>query len=257
MRSEEFRGHAIIPLIADGRSIGALSIDMRVPRLLDEGELRFLRLMANQAALAIEKAYLHREELHRQRLEEELAVARRIQYSLLPEQTPDFPGLEFAAYYHPARLIGGDFYDFFELPGQSPRLGMVIADVADKGVPAALFMALSRSIIRTKAMSGPNPAKVLTRANRLIAKDTRSGLFVTVFYGILDLKTGRLTFTNAGHNRPLRLETATGQIEELATRGIVLGVFEQVKLEEKEIEVSPGDILVFYTDGVTEAMDGQ
>lgn len=255
LRIEGFHGHAVLPLLVEGRSIGVLIIDMRRPRLLSEDEVNFLCLMANQAAIAIENARLHQEEIKRQRLEEELAIGRQIQLNLLPEACPVIPGWEFAATYQPARLVGGDFYDFFELPGRPHRLGMVIADVADKGVPAALLMALSRSIIRTRAMSGRHPADVLRRANRLIVKDNRSKLFITAFYGILEPDSGRLVYANAGHNWPLQLQIATGQIQELSARGIVLGLFDEIEVEEREVKVAPGDLAVFYTDGVTEAMD--
>ncbi len=256
LESEGFRGHALVPLVAEGRSIGVLMVDSRQPRLLNEDEVRFLSLMANQAAMAIEKTRLHQEEIKRQRLEEEMAVARQIQLSLLPEAPPVVPGWEFAAYYQPARQVGGDFYDFFELPGESGELGMVIADVADKGVPAALLMALSRSIIRTKAMSpGLRPAEVLLRANRLIMKDSRARLFLTACYAALNTQTGCLVYTLAGHNRPLWLQASTGRCQELMGRGAVLGIFEDLELAEFELNLAPGDLLVFYTDGVTEAMD--
>jgi serine phosphatase RsbU (regulator of sigma subunit) len=231
-------------------------VDTRQPRLLDEDEVRFLCLIVNQAALAIEKTRLHQEEIKRQRLEEEMAVARQIQLSLLPEAPPVLPGWEFATYYRPARQVGGDFYDFFELPGEAGELGMVIADVADKGVPAALLMALSRSIIRTKAMTpGFRPAEVLLRANRLIMKDSRAKLFLTACYAALNPQTGCLIYTLAGHNRPLWLQASTGKCQELMGRGAVLGIFEDLELAEFELDLAPGDLLVFYTDGVTEAMD--
>jgi serine phosphatase RsbU (regulator of sigma subunit) len=141
------------------------------------------------------------------------------------------------------------------LPGEPAQLGMVIADVSDKGVPAALFMALSRTVIRTTALSNHSPSAALTQANELILKDSRSDLFLTTFYAALDTHSGRLTFANAGHNRPLWLRAATGECQELVARGIVLGVFEEVELEECQIEIAPGDLLIFFTDGVTEAMD--
>lgn len=255
LTAEGFRGHAVVPLLAEERAIGALVIDSYRPRLLSEHEVRFLRLMANQAAIAIEKTRLHQAELKRQRLEQELAVARQIQLSLLPVSPPAAPGWEFAVYYQPARLVGGDFYDFFELPGEPGRLGMVIADVADKGVPAALFMALSRTMIRTTALSGRSPAAALTRANQLILKDSQAGVFVSAFYAALEAHSGRLVYANAGHNWPLWLKAATGEFHELATHGIVLGIFENIELEEHQIDLAPGDVLVCYTDGLTEAID--
>jgi len=224
IRSEGFRGHAVVPLVADGRSIGALMIDTRRPRLLDQDEVRFLRLMANQAALAIEQARPLQEEIRRQRLEQELAVGRQIQFSMLPEGCPVAPGWQFAAAYRPARQVGGDFYDCFDLPGDPRRLGIVIADVADKGVPATLFMALSRSVIRATAIDGRGPAATLTRANRLILTDSQASLFVTAFYVVLDIRNGRLTYANAGHNRTLWLHAGTGEVEDLYARGIALSV---------------------------------
>jgi sigma-B regulation protein RsbU (phosphoserine phosphatase) len=219
--------------------------------------VRFLHLMANQAAIAIEKARLHQEEIKRQRLEQELGVARQIQLSFLPETCPVVPGWDLAACYQAAQLVGGDFYDFFELPGRPGRWGIVIADVADKGVPAALFMALSRTMIRTTALSGRSPAAALMRANELMLKDSQADLFVSAFYATLDIHSGRLTYANAGHNWPLWLHVASGEFQALAARGIVLGIFENIELEEREIEVTPGDLLIFYTDGVTEAMNAE
>ncbi len=255
LRSEGFRGHAVVPLVVGDRSIGVLMINTRQPRLLNEDEVRFLRLMANQAAIAIENARLHREEIERHRLEQELAVGQQIQLGMLPKDCPVVPGWEFAAVYQAAGQVGGDFYDFFELPGEPGRLGIVIADVADKGVPAALMMALSRTIIRTKALGGRSPSSALMRANESILNDSRSDLFVTAFYATLDTHSGRLTYANAGHNRPLWLQIRSGEIQEVTAPGIALGVLEDIELEEREIDVAPGDLLVFYTDGVTEAMN--
>ena len=257
LRTEGFRGHAIVPLIVEERSIGTITINTRQPRCFSQDEIRFLRLMANQTAMAIEKARLIQERIRRERLEEELAIGHQIQLSLLPETVPDLPGWDFAAFYQSAQQIGGDFYDFFPLGSKEERLGLVIGDVSGKGVPAALFMALSRSIIRTKAFTGRRPWEVLRTSNRMICKDTRSSLFLTAFYATLHLETGRLIYTNAGHNRPLWLNQQRGELTELKTDGIVLGVFERIYLGEAEISVEPGDLLVFFTDGLTEAMNGE
>jgi len=253
IKAEDFRGHALVPLVAEDRAIGILAINTREPRILDEGELRFLRVVANQAAIAIEKARLHQEEIQQHLMEHELTVAQQIQLSLLPQSNPVYPGWEFSTYYQAARRVSGDFYDFFELPGEPGRLGMVIADVAGKGVPAALFMVHCRIMIRTSALSGNSPSVALTQANELILRDNKSDIFVTAFYGILDTRSNRFDYTNAGHNRPLWMKAATNDFKELSARGIILGSFEEVKLEEQTIEVAPSDLLVFYTDGVTEA----
>jgi len=256
LRGEGFRGHAVVPLIAEQAAIGSLMIDMRQPRLLNEDEVRLLRLLANQAAIAIVKARLHQEELKQRQVEKELAVARQIQLSLLPKSPPTVPGWEFAQFYQPAQLVGGDFYDFFELPGEPGRLGLVIADVAGKGVPAALFMALSRTMIRTAGLAGRAPAAALLRANQLILNDSRAEMFLTAFYAELDTQSGHLAYARAGHNRPLWWQAATGDLDELDADGIVLGAIEAIKLEECAIDMAPGDLVLFYTDGVTEAVDG-
>lgn len=255
LQAEGFRGHAVMPLIAEGNSIGALVIDSRTPRQLDEDQVRFLQLLTNQAAIAIEKARLHEEALIQQRMAEELKVARRIQLSLLPDTLPRVPGWDFAAFYRPARQIGGDFYDFFDLPGKSSEWGILIADVADKGVPSALYMALCRTVIRTIAFTGRSPASALMRASNLILEDSRSDLFLSALYGKLDTDTGRLIYCNAGHNPALWLRVATGEFQELTTQGIVLGAFENIELEEKRVDLDSGDLLILYTDGVTEAID--
>jgi sigma-B regulation protein RsbU (phosphoserine phosphatase) len=255
LQAEGFRGHAVVPLVAEGRSIGVLMLNTRHPRTPVEDDVRFLRLVANQAAIALEKARLHEEEAQRRLLQNELVLARQIQLSLLPRACPSVPGWDCAALYEAARIVAGDFYDVFHLPGEAGRLGLVIADVVGKGVSAALFMALSRTMIRTAALSNRSPSEALVHANQLIRNDTDSDLFVTVFYAIVDTHTGTVTYANAGHNRPLWLQSSTGKIQELAAEGIVLGIFDQVELEECQIQIAPGDILLLYTDGITEAMD--
>jgi serine phosphatase RsbU (regulator of sigma subunit) len=255
LREEGFRGHAVMPLIAEGNSIGALIIDSRKPRQLDENQMRFFQLLANQAAIAIEQARLQQEALKQQRMVEELSVAQRIQLSLLPDAPPVVPGWEFAAFYRPARQIGGDFYDFFDLPGKQSEWGIIVADVADKGVPSALYMALSRTVIRTTAFTGRSPASSLMRASNLILNDSQSDLFLSAFYAKLDTDTGRLIFCNAGHNPALWFRGAAGDFRELTTPGIILGAFEDIELEEQRVDIDAGDLLVLYTDGVTEAIN--
>jgi sigma-B regulation protein RsbU (phosphoserine phosphatase) len=157
--------------------------------------------------------------------------------------------------YEPARQVGGDFYDHFVLPGNEARLGLVIADVSDKGVPAALFMALSRTMIRSNALRGYTPVETLVRANQYIVEDSHSDMFVTAFYGALETENGRFCFTNAGHNPPLWWQAASRTFEVLRAPGIVLGIFAEISLEERAITMAPGDVLLLYTDGITEAMD--
>jgi sigma-B regulation protein RsbU (phosphoserine phosphatase) len=257
LQGEGFRGYAVVPLLIEGHAIGALMLNTRQPHLLSDDELRFLRLMANQAAIAVDGLRLRQEEVQRQRMQEELAVGRQIQLSMLPKACPIIPGWQIVAVYQAARMVGGDFYDFFELPGPSRRVGMLVADVADKGVPAALFMALSRTVIRTTALSGRGAAAALLRANQLILNDSQSDLFLSAFYAILEPETGRLLYANAGHNRPLWYRAATDTVQELRARGIILGVFEGITIEERRIVVEPGDVLLFYTDGIPEALNAE
>ena len=257
MAAEEFRGHYVIPLLAEGRAIGAMAVDMRRPQPAAEDDVRLLQLMATQAALALETARLQEESLRQERLAEQLEVARQIQLSLLPDDAPEVPGWDFAATYRPAQTVGGDFYDYFYLPGPPLRMGVVIADVADKGVPAALYMALSRTVIRTSALGGRRPAAVLTRANTIIREDSKSDMFLTACYATFDLGSGRMVIANAGHNRPFVWRSVTNDGSELRSRGIILGAFEEITLEERETVLDLGDALLLYSDGVTDATNAQ
>jgi sigma-B regulation protein RsbU (phosphoserine phosphatase) len=259
---EGFRGHAVVPLTAEGDPIGALMVDTREPRLIQEDDLRLMLLMANQAVMAIQNVRFHEEEIRRKELEANLSVARTIQLGMLPKSPPQVPGWGIAAYYRAAQQVGGDFFDFFEvLKDKGSRdealLGMVIADVADKGVPAALYMALSRTLIRTTGLSGRTPAAAMMRANELMLKDSQADIFLTAFFAILDTKSGRLRYANAGHNRPLWRHVSNTEIETLSGKGTVLGVLEEIELEDRQVMIGPGDVLVFYTDGISEALDAQ
>ncbi len=183
----------------------------------------------------------------------ELEIARGIQKSFLPEAPPEIKGIELAALNSPAREVGGDFYDF--IPVSAGRWGLVIADVSGKGVPAALFMALSRTLIRSNAARNPSVSEAIQRANVMIAEDDRANMFVTLFYGILDAGEKFLTYINAGHCPPLVFRGGAGDFVSLRANGLPLGVMPDIELEEKEISLQEGDIVVFYTDGVTEAIN--
>jgi sigma-B regulation protein RsbU (phosphoserine phosphatase) len=171
----------------------------------------------------------------------------------LPERCPSLPGWQIAAFWRSARQVGGDFYDFIPLRDGTDRLGIAIADTADKGVPAALFMALSRTLLRAAAIGGRGAAEALTRTNDLILADARSDLFVTIFYIIVDTSSEMVRFANAGHNPTLLVRVASPIPEYLTEHGMALGVMPDVTFEEQSLAVGQGDVVVLYTDGVTEA----
>lgn len=182
----------------------------------------------------------------------ELRIASDIQRSFLPEKVPPVRGFDLAATSISAMEVGGDFYDF--IPGNE-RMGMVIADVSGKSIPAALFMALSRTIVRANATHHEKGTEVLQDANDMISADSRSGMFVTLFYGVLDEQTKSLVYANAGHPPPLLMRKGEDRFRALEVTGIALGVVEGMKYEERQIDLLPGDILVLYTDGVNEAIN--
>ncbi|HEY1011883.1 MAG TPA: GAF domain-containing SpoIIE family protein phosphatase, partial [Herpetosiphonaceae bacterium] len=246
-----------LPLTARAVTLGVLLLDRIGPHAAWlPRQITIAAGIAGQAAAAIESAIYALEKAAHERLEQEITVAREIQTSLLPEREPQIAGWEIAASWESARQIGGDFYDFWQLPGTGEReLGFVIADVSDKGVPAALFMALARSLVRAAALDGTSPAVAMERANRWIVRDSQSCMFVTLFYAVLDPASGTLRYTCAGHNPPLLYRAASGAIEPLRTPGIALGVLDEITLIEAETALEPGDVLLCYTDGVTEAVN--
>src|ERR687894_105323 len=191
----------------------------------------------------------------RERIEQELRVARLIQQTLLPKHVPDLPGYQLAAYYQPAREVGGDFYDFLEL--DDDHLGLIVGDVTDKGVPAALVMATTRTMLRASAQRLDSPGEGLKRVNDVIVRDIPPNMFITCLYAILDPATGLLRYANAGHDLPYRRRTAGGGAEELRATGMPLGLLPGMSYEEKEIVLEKGDSVLFYSDGLVEAHDPQ
>jgi serine phosphatase RsbU (regulator of sigma subunit)/transcriptional regulator with GAF, ATPase, and Fis domain len=212
--------------------------------------------IAHQISLRLENTHLIEEAATRRSLERELATARQIQVSFLPSVLPAHPGWEVGTTWRVARDVGGDFYDFIPLTQgpDGPRVGMVIADVADKGVPAALFMALCRTLLRSAAISRTDPGITLARVNELIFADAKTDLFVSVFYAVWEPSTGRLAYANGGHNPPLLFEQER-PARRLTEHGMVLGVSKDVTYQTHTLTLPRGSLLVLYTDGVTEAMD--
>ncbi|HYO42290.1 MAG TPA: SpoIIE family protein phosphatase [Candidatus Limnocylindrales bacterium] len=243
----------VVPLVTQGELIGTLNLG---PRLSEQDystdDRRLLATLAAQAAPAIRVAQLVREQAaeaaERERYEQELKVAQLIQQQFLPRELPNLPEWQIAAYYGPARVVGGDFYDFIDL-GEG-RIGVVVGDVTDKGVPAALVMARTHSILRAEAPRLIEPGKVLARANELLVPEMPARMFVTCLYGVLEPATGRFTFANAGHNLPY-VRTADGVIELRAT-GLPLGLMPGIAYEETDSIVNAGEGMLLYSDGLVE-----
>lgn len=263
-----------VPLLLKGKNIGVVYVDNRLRAgIFSPADMELLTAIAASAAVAIENARLYQVAVEKGRLERELQVARDLQTSLLSRETPQLPGWEFAADWQPAREVAGDFYDFISLSGdlakvpvnqrltrplQGPRharLGIVIADVADKGMPAAIFMALTRSTVRASLSSAATPAAGLAHANRLVCADSTEGMFVTLFYAELDTEAGQLTYVNCGHNPALFYQAARGELTRLMPTGAALGIEADLPFTEQTVHLETGDLVVMYTDGFTEAIE--
>ena len=243
-----------VPLSLKERVTGVVYIDNRLRSgIFDQDDLGLLSAIASSAAIAIENARLYQVAVDKGRMERELQVARELQAGLLPAAPPPLPGWELAACWLPAREVAGDYYDLFPLAGGA--LALVIGDVCDKGMAAALFMALSRSIVRASLDAAPSPAEGLARANRLIHADAAEGMFVTLFCARLEPASGTLTYVNAGHNPPLLVQgSGTGEtLTSLALTGMALGVLPDAPYEQCTLHLEPGDLLLCYTDGMTDA----
>ncbi|MEM7799486.1 MAG: SpoIIE family protein phosphatase [Chloroflexota bacterium] len=248
----------VVPLMSQGELVGMVNLGQRLSdQSYSVDDKKLLSDLATQAAPAVRVAQLvqqQREEaVERNRIEQELKVARLIQQTLLPKEIPVFPGWELSAYYQPAREVGGDFYDFLEFP--DGRLALVIGDVTDKGVPAALVMSTTRTLIRTAAETLVEPGKVLEQVNNKLYPDIPARMFVTCMYCLLDPQNGRLQYANAGHDLPY-LRTDKG-VEELRATGMPLGLMPNMGYEEKEIVLKAGQTVLFHSDGLAEAHNPQ
>ena len=245
-----------VPLQLKGTILGVIYVDNRLQAgIFSPEDLELLTAIAASAAIAIENARLYQVAVEKGRMERELQVARGMQAGLLPRETPQIPGWEFATRWQPAREVAGDFYDFFPL--EEGRLGLVLADVSDKGMPAALFMALCRNTIRASVSHASLPADGIAHANRLICTDAADGMFVTLFYAQLDPQTGEFSYVNAGHNPPLLCRPGKGAqggaLTQLMPTGMALGVLPDFSFEQRTAHLKPGEFVLLYTDGVTDA----
>lgn len=248
-----------VPLTIKDRVLGVVYVDNRLQAgIFGQADLNLLASIASSAAIAIENARLYQMAVEKGRLEREFQMARELQASLLPRQTPEVPCWEFAARWLPAHEVAGDYYDL--IPLDDGRLALVMADVCDKGMASALFMALSRSIVRASLDGAPSTVEGIGRANRLICADATGGLFVTLFCALLELETGRVTYVNAGHNPALLCKRDAAEDELLAQlmpTGMALGVLAEFPFEQNTLLLDAGDWVLLYTDGAVDARDAQ
>ncbi len=207
--------------------------------------------VSQEIALAIQNHKLQKDIVIREKLEQEIQWARHIQESFLPDFIPQHDGWEIEARWETALQVGGDFYDI--IPISKNKLGLVIADVADKGLAAALYMTVTRTLIRAFGLTVSDPGGVLKAVNNLLVSETPNGMFVTAIFAILDLKTGKLTYANAGHNLPIIYRSCTQSIEELAKGEMALGVVENIEYSNLVVNLEKEDTILFYTDGLSEA----
>jgi sigma-B regulation protein RsbU (phosphoserine phosphatase) len=241
------------PLSAQNQVSGILVVrESNATPAFRERRLEILSGIAQQTSLAIQNDLFKREMVLNERIEREIQLARQIQQTFLPERLPVLDGWEIDIRWETARQVGGDFYDVFELP--DGRIGLVIADVSDKGLPAALYMTVARTLIRATVRSHEDPADVLVEVNQLLFSDSPESMFITAVYAILDPQNGELLYSNAGHNLPFLYRAETSIIEQLPKGAMALGVLPHIPYEDHTLLIHPGDMLLLYTDGVCDTL---
>lgn len=239
------------PMMAQDRLVGVVYVDTSMRSgAFTEADRDLLSAIANQAGITLENSRLYTVAVEKGRLEHELNLAREIQQGLLPRRKPELPGYEVEAVWQSAREMAGDFYDYFNLDEHT--FGVVIADVSDKGAPSALFMAVARSMIRSFAYAGLPPRQTLSQTNDLILDDAESGMFVTVYHSVF-YKDGRSININAGHNPPVIYRAASRSASLMPQGGRAIGWFPDNPLSEVQLQLEHGDVIVYYTDGLTDA----
>jgi phosphoserine phosphatase RsbU/P len=246
------RCEMVAPIISNEEVIGVFDLESDELDAYQDYDLEVLMLLASQVAIIIEKVMLHEQLIEKQRLETQLEVARQVQLELLPPRDPQLEGFDISAYNFPTEEVSGDYYDWVRI--YDDQIGIVIADVAGKGVPAALLMAFLRASLRAATHIGYAPHISMSKVNYLLWESIERHQFVTAFYGILDATNRTLAYSNAGHNPPLLIDADNkARFEE---RGSVpLGMFRDSRYYEYYVTIEPGQMLILYTDGVTEAMN--
>src|SRR6266536_1415145 len=248
----ETRSEMVAPIISNDEVIGVFDLESDELNAYYEDDLQVLMMLASQVAIIIEKVMLHEQLIEKKRLEGQLEVARQVQLELLPPNDPKLEGFDISAYNFPTEEVSGDYYDW--VPIYDDQIGLVVADVSGKGVPAALLMAFLRASLRAATHTGYARHISMAKVNYLLWESIERNQYVTAFYGILDATDKTLSYTNAGHNPPLLLD-ASGDPRFLERGGIPLGMFSDTRYHEYFLTMTPGELLVIYTDGVTEAMN--
>jgi sigma-B regulation protein RsbU (phosphoserine phosphatase) len=245
------RSELAVPIVSEAGTIGCLNVESDRPSFFTAADAELVQFFASAAALSIAKALLHRQVLDKQRLEDQLRVAHEVQSGLLPGAPPDLPGYDIAAVNLPSHAIGGDYYDYVPLRGD--RLGLAVADVSGKGIPAALIMATFRAALRTQMRRRARLTAVASQLNGAVLEFRDASRYVTAVCAVLEAD-GRVGYVNCGHNPPLLLRAGGGR-EMLRRGGAALGLFAGERFREGAVRLEPGDSLVLYTDGVVEPTD--
>ena len=246
------RSEMVAPIISNDEVIGVFDLESDDLNAYSNDDLEVLMLLASQVAIIIEKVMLHEQLIEKKRLQGQLEVARQVQLELLPPNDPQLPGYDISAYNFPTEEVSGDYYDWVKI--YDDQIGIVIADVSGKGVPAAILMAFLRASLRAATHIGYATSVSMAKVNYLLWESTERNQFVTAFHGILDASNKTLSYSNAGHNPPLLLNAA-GE-ESFITHGEQpLGMFPETRYHEYHLLLHPGDVLVLYTDGVTESQN--
>ncbi|MEK6282074.1 MAG: GAF domain-containing SpoIIE family protein phosphatase [Acidobacteriota bacterium] len=248
----ETRSEMVAPIISNTEVIGVFDLESDQLNAYSDDDLEVLMLLASQVAIIIEKVMLHEQLIEKKRLEGQLEVARQVQLELLPARDPELEGYDISAYNYPTEEVSGDYYDWVKI--FDDQIGLVIADVSGKGVPAALLMAFLRASLRAATHIGYSPHISMAKVNYLLWESIERNQFVTAFYGILDATNKTLSYTNAGHNPPLLLDK-DGNANFIDRGSQPLGMFRDTRYHEYYLTTEPGDVLVLYTDGVTEAQN--
>jgi sigma-B regulation protein RsbU (phosphoserine phosphatase) len=242
----------VAPIISNSEVVGVFDLESDELNAYDKHDLEVLGLLASHVAIIIEKVMLHDQLIEKQRLETQLEVARQVQLELLPPRDPQLDGFDISAYNFPTEEVSGDYYDWVRI--YDDQIGIVIADVSGKGVPAALLMAFLRACLRAATHTGYAPHISMAKVSYLLWESIQRNQFVTAFYGILDSANRTLAYSNAGHNPPFLMDAnGTAHFEERG--GVPLGMFRDTRYYEYYATIEPGQVLVLYTDGVTEAMN--